>query len=169
MELREVLLKRRSVRRFTTEKVDKGAVEQLLHAAMSGPSACNTQPWEFFVITSGQKLEEIRATGRYTGIRAPLCIVVCGNRERMLPPPVDTFWVQDCSAATENILLAAADMGLGSVWCGVYPKEDAVEKVQKTLGVPEAVIPLGIIHIGHPAENPEPRDQYRDELVHFVE
>lgn len=168
MELKDVLLKRRSVRKFTDQIVSDEVIDELLHAAMSGPSACNRCPWEFFAITNAQKLEELRSASRFTKMSAPLAIVVCGNLSRALPVQLSEFWVQDCSAATENILLRACDLGLGSVWCGIHPQKRAVKRVREILELKEKWIPLNIIWLGYPAETPEPRDQYDKKRIHYI-
>ena len=169
MELNEALKNRRSVRKFTEEGVDKEMIEQLLEAAMSGPSACNRTPWEFFVVTNEEKLNELRDASRFTKMNAPLAIVVCGNLSRALPLQLSDFWIQDCSAATENILLRATDLGLGAVWCGIHPQKKPTERVREILDIKEKWIPLNIIWIGHPNENPEPRIQYDPKRVHYIE
>lgn len=168
MELLKALQKRRSVRRFTEEAVSKEDIDTLMHAAMSGPSACNARPWEFYVVESETTLQNLHKATKYTNMNAPLAIVVCGNLSRALPAPLTDFWVQDCSAATENILLAATDIGLGAVWCGIYPNDKAVANVKIALGLPEEHIPLNIILVGHPDQFPEPRDQYDEKCVHMV-
>ncbi len=168
MELKEALLKRRSVRKFTEEPVSHEMIEELLHAAMSGPSACNRKPWEFYVVTNEQILEELKTASKFTKISAKLAIVVCGNLSRALPMHLADYWIQDCSAATENILLRATDLALGAVWCGIHPQKRAEEKVRKALGISEKQIPLNIIYIGHPAEEPEARDQYEEKRVHYI-
>ena len=168
MELKEVLLKRRSVRKFTEELISDEMIEELLHAAMSGPSACNKKPWDFYVITNPQKLEELKASSMFTKMSSPLAVVVCGDLSRALPLKMAEYWIQDCSAATENILLRATDLGLGAVWCGIYPQKKAIEKVQKILEIPKSQIPLNLIFIGHPAEEPEARDQYEEKRVHYI-
>ena len=168
MELNEVLLKRRSVRKFTDEPVSEEDVLKLLHAGMSGPSACNRTPWEFFVVTNPEILEKLRKAARYSKIKAPLAIVVCGNLSKALPLQLSPFWIQDCSAATENILLKATDLGLGAVWCGVHPMKRAEKNVSEALSLSEKLVPLNIIHIGHPAEFPEPRDQFNEKKVHYI-
>lgn len=168
MELKEALLKRRSVRNFTDEAVSESQIEELLHAAMSGPSACNRCPWEFLVITQQEKLEELRSASRFTKMNAPLAIVVCGNLSRALPVQLSAYWIQDCSAATENILLRATDLGLGAVWCGIHPQKRAEKRVQQILDLKDKWIPLNIIWIGHPAENPEARDQYDEKRIHYI-
>ncbi len=168
MELREVLLKRRSVRKFTEETVSDEMIEELLHAAMSGPSACNKKPWEFYVVTNASVLEELKAASKFSRITSKLAIIVCGNLNNALPMKMADYWVQDCSAATENILLRATDLGLGAVWCGIYPQKRAEERMRKILGISEREIPLNLIFIGHPAEEPEGRDQYEEKKVHYV-
>ena len=152
MELKEVLEKRRSVRKFTQEAVPEELVEELLHAAMSAPSACNRKPWEFWVVTEPETLEKLRKASRFTNYEAKLVIVVAGNLSRALPMQLGDYWIQDCSAATENILLRAVDLGLGAVWCGIHPQKRPVERVRELLGMTEGQIPLNIIFLGYPGE-----------------
>lgn len=168
MELKDVLFKRRSVRKFTQEEVSEKDIDFLMHAAMSGPSAVNMKPWEFYVVTGRDKLEKLHGASRFTNMDAPLAVVVCGNKSKTLPLGLGEFWVQDCSAATENILLAATDIGLGAVWCGIYPNKGAVKKVSEALDLKNKHIPLNIIYIGHPAQEPEPRDQYSEKNIHRI-
>ncbi len=168
MELKEVLLKRRSVRKFSPEAVPEEMTDEILHAAMSGPSACNKTPWEFYVVTNEDTLEKLRKAARFSNMKAPLAIVVCGNLSKALPLSYADFWIQDCSAATENILLRVTDLGLGAVWCGVHPMKSAEKKVREALSLPEKQIPLNIIHIGFPEESPEPRHQFSEKKVHFI-
>lgn len=168
MELLKALQKRRSVRNFTEEIVSKEDIDILMHAAMSGPSACNARPWEFYVVETETGLQNPRKATKYTNMNAPLAIVVCGNLSHALPAPLTDFWVQDCSAATENILLAATDIGLGAVWCGIYPNEQAIGNVKEALGLSDEDIPLNIIYVGHHDQFPEPRDQYDEKCVHMV-
>lgn len=168
MELKEVLLKRRSIRKFTNQKIEKEIIEELLIAAMSGPSACNRCPWEFYVITDKDKLLELKDASRFTKMDAPLAIVVCGNLSRALPVQLSSYWIQDCSAATENILLRATDLGLGTVWCGIHPQKRAEKRVSEILDLNSKWIPLNIIWIGYPAENPEERTQYDSKRVHYL-
>ena len=168
MELKDVLLKRRSIRKFTEAPVSEEMIEELLHAAMSGPSACNKKPWEFYVITNETVLEELKSSSKFTKFDAKLAIVVCGNLSRALPMQLADYWIQDCSAATENILLRATDLGLGAVWCGIHPQKRAEKKVREILGLSDKLIPLNVIFMGHPAEEPEARDQYEEKRGHYV-
>lgn len=168
MELKDALQKRRSVRKFTENPVPEELVEELLHAAMSGPSACNKRPWEFYVITNEAVLEKLRSATMFSRFASKLAIVVCGNLSRSLPMQLADYWIQDCSAATENILLRATDLGLGAVWCGIHPQKRGEEKVRGCLGIGEEQIPLNIIYIGYPAEAPEARDQYEEKRIHYI-
>ena len=168
MELQDVLQSRRSIRKYTEEPVSKEDIDLLMHAAMSGPSACNKMPWEFYVVTDEAVLEKLRNASRYSKIYAPLAIVVCGSLSRALPSQLAPYWIQDCSAATENILLAATDLGLGTVWCGIHPQKRAEERVREALGLTEKHIPLNIIYVGHPDQVQEPRDQYKETYIHYI-
>ena len=168
MELKEALLKRRSVRKFSEEPVLEEMIEELLHAAMSGPSACNKKPWDFYVVSNKEVLKELQSASKFTKMTAPLAMIVCGDLSRALPLGMAEYWIQDCSAATENILLRVTDLGLGAVWCGIHPQKRAVQKVREILGMKDKLVPLNIILIGHPAEEPEARDQYDEKRVHYV-
>ncbi len=169
MELKDTLLKRRSIRKFTKESVSKEDINIMLHAAMSGPSAVNKTPWEFYVVTNQDRLALLNKATNFSNIEAPLAIVVCGSKSRMLPLQLADFWIQDCSAASQNILLSVTDLGLGAVWCGIYPQKRAMEKVSKALDLPEKHIPLNIIYIGHPDEDKEARDQYKEKYIHYLD
>ena len=169
MELTDVLLQRRSIRKFKEDKVSDEIINELLHAAMSGPSACNKRPWDFYVVKNEKILKELKSSSLFTRMNAPLAIIVCGNLSRSLPFKMSDYWIQDCSAATENILLRVTDLGLGAVWCGAYPQQRAVDKIRNILNLSEKQIPLNIIYIGYKAEEQEPRDQYDEKRVHIVE
>ena len=168
MEVKDALLKRRSIRKYLDKEVSDEIIEELLHAAMSGPSACNRRTWIFYVIKDQDKLNELRKASRFSNMNAPLAIVVVGDLSRSLPLQLKDFWIQDCSAATENILLRATDLGLGSLWCGIYPQKRPVERVKKILGITNSDIPLNIIYIGYGDEEKESRDQYDKNRVKVI-
>ena len=168
MEVKDALLKRRSIRKYLDKEVSDEIIEELLHAAMSGPSACNRRPWIFYVIKDQDKLNELRKASRFSNMNAPLAIVVVGDLSRSLPLQLKDFWIQDCSAATENILLRATDLGLGSLWCGIYPQKRPVERVKDILGITNSDIPLNIIYIGYGDEENESRDQYEKNSVKVI-
>ena len=169
MELKEVLLKRRSIRKFTDQKVSDDIIEELLHAGMSGPSACNRQPWEFYVIKNEELLVKLRRSSRFTNMEAQLAFIVCGNLDKALPDSMKDYWIQDCSAATNNILLRVTDLGLGAVWCGIYPQERAAERVKEILNLGDNLVPLSQIWIGYPDESRTPRDWFNPECVHVID
>ena len=157
----DTILARRSIRKFTAEPVTAEQVRRLLEAAMAAPSGHNKQPWRFVTVTRRETLDALADVHRWAQMlrEAPLCIVVCAETE-------SEFWPQDCGAATENILLAATEMGLGSVWCGVAPHEHLARPVRELLGIPPQIAPFCLIAVGHPAEQKEPRTQWHDEFVH---
>ena len=168
MEVKEALLKRRSIRKFKDDKISDEIIEELLIAAMSGPSACNKRPWEFYVVTNGEKLKEVRKASLFSRFKAPLAIIVCGNLSKALPMQLSTYWIQDASAATENILLRVTDLGLGACWCGAHPQKRVEDNLRKCLSIPEKQIPLSIIFIGYPDEEQPPRTQYDESKIHYI-
>ena len=168
MEVKEALLKRRSIRKFKDEKISEELINELLIAAMSAPSACNKKPWEFFVITNDEKLQELKKASRFARYDAPLAIVVCGNLSKALPLQLSTYWIQDCSAATQNILLRVTDLGLGAVWCGAHPQKNVEKKIKEILDLSDKLVPLNIIFIGHPNQEVEPRTQLEEKKIHYV-
>ncbi len=162
----DTIRKRRSIRKYTAQLVPQDLVDRLLEAAMSAPSAGNEQPWEFIVIADRSVLQAITTIHPYSQMlrEAPLAIVVCGNLEHEKYPG---FWVEDCSAATENILLEAEESGLGGVWLGVYPRDDRVRSLSELLKLPASVIPLSLVAIGYPAEKKTPADRFNVSRVHL--
>lgn len=168
MEVSQALLLRKSVRQFTQEAVSEEDLDALLHAAMSGPSACARYPWQFFAVTDPEKIALLRQASRFSNITAPLAIVVCGDLDRALGMGLGEYWVQDCSAATENILLQAVELGLGSVWCGVYPQKHAEERVREALELGDRLVPLNVIWLGHPEKEATPGDHYDPAKIHRI-
>jgi nitroreductase len=166
-EILDIILSRRSIRQFTPEPVDRETLILLLKAAMAAPTACNSQPWEFVAVTEDETLECIRAKLPFARYNNPAAIVVCGNPGFAHNTAAREYWIQDCSAATENILIAAAGMGLGAVWIGIHPYASRIKLLRETLGIPEHVIPLCMVFVGHPAEEKEPRTQYDEYRVYW--
>lgn len=163
----DLIFKRRSVRIFTKQKVEKETITKLLQAAMAAPSASNSRPWEFVAITDEETLKTLRSRLKYGKCNAPAAIVVCANLKIAANESATRFWVQDCSAATENLLIAAAGMDLGAVWIGSYPKKDVMDTLRETLNIPEDVFPLSFVYVGYPAEEVYPRTQYSEDRVHW--
>lgn len=166
MDAMTAIRTRRSVRSFTSEDVTDAEVKEILGAAMSAPSAGNEQPWEFVVIRDKQLLGEIGKFSKYAGYakKAPVSILVCGNLDY---DKYGGFWVQDVSAATQNILLAAHAMGLGAVWTGVHPEKGRVKGFRKLLGIPSKIVPFSLVVIGHPKKQPSPVQRFKEDRVHF--
>lgn len=166
-EIIDNIFKRRSVRRFEKQDVEPEKIEWLLKSAMAAPTACNNQAWEFVVVTDKNLLNKLRQNLEYGPYEAPLAIIPCFNPGLVRNPRCEPFWVQDISAAIENLLLAAVSMGLGAVWLGVYPKEDIILFIRKYFKLPDEVIPLAVVMAGYPAEIKRPRTQYQADRVHW--
>lgn len=156
----EAIYARRSIRKFTDEAVSDEQIETLLKAAMAAPSATNAQPWRFVVTRDPERLAAIRKEMPLGKIEAPLAIFVCADLSIFKRPVIERFWTQDCSAATQNILLAAVALGLGAVWCGVHPVPLVEKRMEKLLNLPANTKVLNVVFIGHPAEAKEARTQY---------
>lgn len=165
MDALEAILTRRSIRRYTGKPVPEEQIRTLLEAAMSAPSAGNEQPWQFILITDRRILDGIPTFHPYADMlrEASVAILVCGDVDL---ERYKGSWVQDCSAATQNLLLAAHARGLGAVWVGIYPKDDRVQRMQKLLDLPAHVIPLALVPIGYPAERIPSVDRFDATRIH---
>lgn len=163
----ENLFARRSIRQYSDQPVSDEQVRLLLEAAMAAPSAGNRKPWHFVVVRDPALRARIAESHPHAKMmrQAPVCIVPCGQPSLSFADRSD-FWIQDLSAATANILLAATTLGLGSVWCGVHPVPERVSEARAILGIPDDVIPLCYIAVGYGAEEKEPRTQYDEARVH---
>lgn len=166
-EVIQTIFKRRSIRKFTGQPVDNQALTLLLKAAMSAPTASNSQPWEFIAITEPEILNRIQGKLYFARYNAPAAIVVCGNPSIANNPSGKRYWDQDCSAATENILIAATSLGLGTVWIGIHPLPSVIKPMRELLDIPEHVTPLSMVYIGHPAEEKPTRTQYDEHRVYW--
>ncbi|MFI3324052.1 MAG: nitroreductase family protein [Rikenellaceae bacterium] len=166
----DAIMTRSSVRSYTSQVVEQDKIETMLRAGMAAPTAGNTQPWEFVVITDRAILDELPsvAGGMKMASGAPLAIAVCGVPALSMPNMPD-YWVQDCSAATQNILLAAHAMGLGAVWCGAFPDGGTGREARITelLKLPEGIVALNVIVIGYPNSEPSPKDKWKADRVHY--
>jgi nitroreductase len=163
----DTIFLRRSIRVFDRRKVDQTVLIDLLKAGMAAPSASNSRPWEFILVTDEAILEKLQSSLAYGKYNRPAAAVVCANLSIAKNESAYRFWVQDCSAASENILIAAAGMGLGTVWIGAYPKEDVMQTLREILDIPEDIYPLNIIYIGYPAEDKDARTQFEESRVHW--
>ncbi len=163
----DAIFHRRSIRKYTDQPVEAEKLDLLLQAGMSAPTAMNCQPWEFVVVTDPGKLALFRKRLLFGDRNAPAAIVVCGNPALSTNPAARLFWVQDCSAATENMIIAAVALGLGTVWIGLHPVAGFVKTVREIVSLPRRVTPLCILYVGYPLGDKPARTQYDARRVHW--
>ncbi len=164
-----VIMTRTSVREYTTQRVPDSLITKVLRAGMAAPSAMNKQPWAFVVIEEPNLKSKI---AKHLPNAKPVegcsfAVVVCGNLNTSMESdnPTAGNWALDCSAATENMLIAAHALGIGSVWCGIYPKADREEEVRDLLSLPDSIVPLNVIAFGYPANPTMPKDKWEPSKV----
>jgi nitroreductase len=166
MDVLQAIFTRRSIRKFTGEPISEEAMDTILKAGFSAPSAHNYQPWHFVIVREKETLEHIADKHSYAKMlpQAGCCIIVCGDNEKQKR---EGFIVEDCSAAIQNILLAAHGIGLGAVWCGIYPVEEYMKMIADAIKLPDNTKPIGMVVIGHKLEDREPVDKYDKAKVHY--
>ena len=164
------IMTRVSVREFTGEKISDAQIDTLLRAAMAAPSAINKQPWYFIVVTNEAKIAQLGDSLPYSRCaNHPACAIIpCGDLSKAIEGEMAAFWINDVSAATENLLLAAHSMGLGAVWTGLHPDMNRVRMVQQLLELPEHIVPLCVVPVGIPAEQPEVKDKYTPDNIRYI-
>lgn len=168
MDVKEAILKRRSTRDFLEQEISDDLINELLESAMAAPSACNKRPWEFYVIKNKEIQAKLRKVSRYSDYQSSLIIVVAADTKRSLSKRPNDFWIQDCSAAIENMLLTATSLRIGSCWCGLFPMVTPQKRVQSILELTDNIIPLALIHFGYPKVEVPPRTQYEEKYVHII-
>ena len=169
------ILTRVTVRRFTDEPVSDEALHVLLQAAMAAPSSMNLQPWHFIVVRDETVKQCLKDCLPYAKMINRGCtgIVVCGDISlyehinEVDKEDNTLYWAQDCSAASENLLLAAHAIGLGAVWTGIYPLESRVGKLRELLAIPAHIVPLNLILVGHPVVLPLPKEKWDEKKLHY--
>ena len=174
-EIITTIMTRASVRRFTEEPVSDSDLQTLLQAAMTAPSAMDYAPWHFVVIRDAAIKQELKAKLPFAKMITDSCtaIVVCGDsslydRVSQRDGEDNTlYWVEDCSAASENLLLAAHALGLGAVWTGIFPLQSRITLLQRLLQLPERILPLNLILVGHPLAPAKPKDKWDVAKVHY--
>lgn len=166
MTVLEAILTRRSIRKYIQKPVPAEIIDQLLQAAMYAPTARNTQAWEFAVITERNLLDNLSVVHPYAKMLkyAPLAVLVCGNKKM---EDNEAYLNQNCSAATQSLMLAAHALGLGSVWLGVYPKAERIDPIRDLLQLPEHILPISLISIGYPDEIRETPDRFDRAKIHY--
>lgn len=165
METLQAILTRRSIRKFKSQKIPDETTKKILEAAMYAPSARNTQSWHFIVITERDLLNKIPKIHPYAEMiyEAPLAIIVCGDLQYENIPEYNAV---NCAAATQNILLAAQDLGIGGVWLGLYPRIERMEPLFRMFELPEHIVPISLVVLGYSNETPEQPDRYKPERIH---
>ena len=158
----ENIAERKSVRKYLNKSVEEDKIDAMVKAGMAAPSGMDRRPWEFVVVTDREALDSMAAKLPYAKMltNAPLAIVVCGDTTR------SSYWYLDCSAATQNVLLAAEALGLGAVWTAAYPYEDRIDVVRQNTGLPENIVPLCVIPIGYPDGPQKAKDKFDLQRVH---
>jgi len=166
MDLIEGILTRRSIRYYANREISQQQLDTILKAGMYAPSASNQQPWHFIVIKERQILDKIKEVHPYAKMlsEANMAILVCGDTNIELSKG---YWVVDCSAATQNMLLAVHGLGLGAVWLGIYPRVERINEIRTLFDLPENIQPLSLISIGYPNEQKEMPDRFKPERVHY--
>ncbi len=161
-----ILLQRRSIRQYTGQDVSNEQIQAILQAAMMAPSAGDARPWQFLIIKNPERLAKICDVSPYAKMTkdASVAIMVCGDLSRERFPG---FWVQDCSAVTQNILLEVTQQGLGAVWLGMYPLDDRIEFLRQLFELPEKIVPFSVIPIGYPAQRPDTPNRYDTSRIHY--
>lgn len=166
MDTLQAIQTRRSIRKYQDKQVSDALLLKIITAGMYAPSAHNEQPWHFIIIKSKPILLEIPTLLTHTQMcqNAPCAIVVCSDESL---EKSEGKWPQDCAAATQNILLAIHELGLGGVWSGIFPRKEAVTKIQKLLQIPHSVIPFALVVLGYPAEKPKQPERFQKERIHY--
>jgi nitroreductase len=162
----DTVLSRTNIHSFTDRPVCRDAVRQLLQAAMAAHSAGDERPWHFLVVDDLATRQQFAEIHPYTHLvaQAPVAILVCGD---LTLQKLSGFWVQDCAAAAQNMLITGQSLGLGTVWLGIHPVEGRVQRFRKVLDLPPHVIPFALILVGYPAEQNGLRYRYDESRVHF--
>ena len=164
------IFSRRSVRKYTDEDIAESSIQDLLEAAMAAPSAVAKDPWHFIVIHNSEQrncMADALPNGQMLR-QTPVGILVCGDIQKANAGEL-SYMLQDCSAAIENLLLAASMLGLGACWLGVHPRQDRITAMKSLFELPDQIIPVSAIALGHPAEQPEARTRFNPTLVHREE
>ena len=169
METIEAILTRKSVRKFEDKEVEQDKIDILLKAAMAAPSGVNLQPWKFLVIKDKDKKEAVKKILPFGKYDSPLIIIPCVKDLSTIPFNHDLAYC-DLSAATENILLTAHDLGLGAVWCAIYPSKNHIKEMRKALEQGPTISPFSCIFIGYPSldDKSKVKDKYKEKNVQVI-
>ncbi len=165
------IMTRTSIRSYSDRQVADSTIDRILRAGMAAPTAANQQPWRFVVVTDQALKDSITESFEYTKMVAhcSFAVVVCGDMDNLFADdiPDGGFWVEDCSAASENMLLAAHALGIGGVWCGIYPLKDREETLRSILNLPPNFTPLNVMAFGYPSQPASPKEKYDPAKIHY--
>ena len=166
MELYDGLITRRSIRAFKPDPIDREQVDEIIRAGMYAPSAVNCQPWHFIVIDDRSLMDRIMQIHPYAGMlaEARYAVLICGDQNLEHGPG---YWVVDCGAATQNMLLAAHAKGVGSVWLGLHPREKRKEGIRELFELPGHIQPFALIALGYPNEQKPVPERFKKERIHY--
>lgn len=166
MELFEALHTRRSIRQYEDKEISDETIKKILSASMMAPSTADARTWHFILVTDSKIKEQIKNVHPYVGMvtKSPLSILICGDLSK---EKFKGFWPQDCSAAMQNLLLAAHGLGLGAVWTGIYPVEERVERFKIIFNLPENIVPFGLAVMGWPGQVIDSKERYDEGLIHL--
>ena len=168
MNTLECIKQRKSVRSFTDKSVSEEDIKLLMEAGMSAPTGMNRQPWEFYIAKSNESKEKIRKAMPYGKYKSDVIIITCIKERQTLPFEGHDLAYCDLSAATENILLEATELGLGSVWCAIYPHKKLQEEIKKVLDLPRGITPFSAIYIGYEEGSSKPKDKFKEENYKII-
>ena len=165
MNFEEILINRRSIRRYTSEKIDSASIRNIIKAAMYAPSAVNKRPWHFIIVEDKGKMEEVMKIHANAKMlkEASHAILICGDENLQHD---DGFWIADCGAATQNLLLAAHGVGIGSCWIGIYPREQRMKDISNLFNLPKHVKPFALVSLGYPAEDKRLPERFEEKKIH---
>jgi nitroreductase len=168
-EILSNILTRTSIRLFNEKPVEKEKIDLLLKAAMAAPTGKNRRPWEFIIIQNKETLTKLSDAMPYAKMtaKAPLAIVICANTDKLAPDDNEIGWICDCSAATQNLLLAANSLELGATWTAIYAYENRIKPARSILKLPDNIIPLSLIPIGYPAKKFKPMEKFDETKIHY--
>ena len=166
MDAIEAILSRRSIRKYSNKPINSDIIKQLLETAFSAPSASDRRPWHFIIIDDREILDAIPKFHPYSNMlkNAKTAILACGDLHL---EESEGYLSVNCSAATENILLAAHAIGLGACWLGIYPRKERINGIKKLIKLPEHIIPISLISLGYPAEYKTKEERYDENRVHY--
>ena len=166
MDAIQAILSRRSIRKYTHKKIDQEIINELLKIGMSAPSAGNEQPWHFIIINNKDILKEIPSFHPHSKMlnQASIAILVCIDKKLETH---NEMGIQDCSAATQNILIAANAKKLGAVWLGIFPRKERMKGIRNLLKIPENIVPFSLISLGYPNEQKKIENRYNESRVHY--